>query len=171
MRRWWWSVVPVVLVLFVLLGYGLTSDPRKIPSPLLGKAFPNIIGVDLQGQSISLGMPGTKPSVINVWASWCVSCRAEHQVLLRGARRYAGKVNLVGINYKDERDDARAWLARLGNPYQSSLYDNKGKAGLELGVYGVPETFFVSRDGIIVHKIAGPLTDDSLAEGIAMVSR
>jgi cytochrome c biogenesis protein CcmG/thiol:disulfide interchange protein DsbE len=171
MRVWWWSLVPVVIVLFVLLGYGLSSDPRKIPSPLIGKPFPVIEGLDLQGQAVNLGMKSSKPSVINVWASWCASCRAEHRVLLRGARRFADKIRLLGINYKDKQADARAWLDRLGDPYQWSFQDSTGKAGLELGVYGVPETFFVNTDGIIVHKIAGPLTDKSLAEGIARISR
>lgn len=171
MRLWWWILVPVVIVLFILLGYGLTSNPKNIPSPLIGKPFPVIDGVDLQGQVVSLGKANSKPTVYNVWASWCVSCRAEHKVLVRGARRYADKVDLLGINYKDEVTDAKAWLDRLGDPYQWSFRDKTGRAGLELGVYGVPETFFVNRDGIIIHKIAGPLTDESLAEGIAMVSR
>lgn len=171
MRLWWWILVPVVLVLLALLGYGLTSNPKNIPSPLIGKPFPLIEGVDLQGQVVSLGKIGEKPAVFNVWASWCASCRAEHQVLLRGVRRYADKVSLIGINYKDELANARGWLSQLGNPYQWSFHDETGRVGLELGVYGVPETFFVNRDGIIVHKIAGPLTDESLAEGIAMISR
>lgn len=171
MRVWWWILVPVVMALLVLLGYGLTSNPKNIPSPLVGKPFPVIEGADLQGRVVSLGKAGDKPGVFNVWASWCVSCRAEHQVLLRGARRYADKVTLIGINYKDELANARGWLSRLGDPYQWSFHDETGRAGLELGVYGVPETFFVNRDGIIVHKIAGPLTDESLAEGIAMISR
>lgn len=171
MRLWWWTLVPVVIVLFILLGYGLTSNPKNIPSPLIGKPFPVIEGVDLQGQVVTLGKASSRPGVFNVWASWCVSCRAEHKVLVRGARRYADKVDLVGINYKDEVLDAKAWLGKLGDPYQWSFLDKAGKAGLELGVYGVPETFFVNRDGIIMHKISGPLTDESLAEGIAMIIR
>lgn len=171
MRLWWWILIPVVVVLFVLLGYGLTSDPRKIPSPLIGKPFPVINGLDLQGQTVSLAQAGGKPSVFNVWASWCVSCRAEHKVLLRGANKFSGKINLIGINYKDKLVDAQGWLNRLGDPYQWSFHDKSGRAGLELGVYGVPETFFVNREGIIVHKIAGPLTDKSLAAGIAIASR
>lgn len=171
MRLWWWILIPVVVVLFVLLGYGLTSDPRNIPSPLIGKPFTVIKGLDLQGQTVSLGQAGDRPSVFNVWASWCVSCRAEHRVLLRGAKNFSGKINLIGINYKDGLADARRWLNRLGDPYQWSFHDEAGRAGLELGVYGVPETFFVNREGIIVHKIAGPLTDESLADGIAKASR
>ena len=171
MRLWWLILVPVVVVLFVLLGYGLGSDPKHIPSPLIGKPFPLIKGLNLQGQTVSLGAVNNKPSVFNVWASWCVSCRAEHKVLLRGAKKFSTKVNFVGINYKDKLRNAKRWLNSLGDPYQWSLHDEAGKTGLELGVYGVPETFFVNKDGIIVHKIAGPLTDESLATGIAMVSR
>ena len=171
MRLWWWILVPIVVILFVLLGYGLTSNPKNIPSPLIGKPFPVIKGINLQGQEVSLGHAGDVPSVFNVWASWCVSCRAEHKVLLRGARRFGGKINLIGINYKDKLFDAKRWLSQLGDPYQWSFHDEMGKTGLELGVYGVPETFFVNRKGIIVHKIAGPLTDESLAAGIEMASR
>ena len=170
MRVWWWILVPVVMVLLVLLGYGLTSNPKNIPSPLIGKPFPVIAGVDLQRQTVTLGKTGGKPVVFNVWASWCVSCRAEHKVLLRGARRCADNVRRIGINFKGELTDAGAGVRRLGDPYQCSFHDETWRAGLELGVYGVPETFFVNPDGIIVHKIAGPLTDESLAEGIAMIN-
>lgn len=170
MRLWRWILIPGVVFLFVLLGYGLTSNPKNIPSPLIGKPFPIIDGIDLQGRAVSLSPMADKPSVFNVWASWCVSCREEHGVLLRGVNKFSAKVNFIGINYKDKRADAQRWLRRLGDPYQWSLQDKAGRVGLELGVYGVPETFFVNREGIIVHKIAGPLTDDSLAAGIAMIS-
>lgn len=170
MRKLWWLIVPGLVVLFVLLGYGLTSDPRHIPSPLIGKSFPVIQGRTLQGDPVALGEAGERPQVVNVWASWCVSCRAEHEVLLRGAQRYPNQVDIIGINYKDQLADAQRWLSRLGNPYKWSFQDIEGRTGIELGVYGVPETFFVNRRGIIVHKIAGPLTDASLADGIRMIT-
>jgi cytochrome c biogenesis protein CcmG/thiol:disulfide interchange protein DsbE len=170
MRKLWWLIVPGLVALIVLLAYGLTSDPRHIPSPLINKPFPQITGQSLRGEAVTLGKSTGRPQVINVWASWCVSCRAEHTVLLRGARKYAANVDIIGINYKDQLVDARRWLSSLGNPYLWSFQDIQGRTGIELGVYGVPETFFVNRQGIIMHKIAGPLTDQSLAEGVAMIS-
>jgi cytochrome c biogenesis protein CcmG/thiol:disulfide interchange protein DsbE len=170
MGRLWWLIVPGLVALIALLAYGLTSDPRNIPSPLIGKRFPQIKGLNLQGDAVVLGESNGRPQVINVWASWCVSCRAEHTVLLRGARRYASSVDIVGINYKDQLADAQRWLNRLGDPYAWSFQDLEGRTGIELGVYGVPETFFVNRQGVIVHKIAGPLTAESLGEGIAMIT-
>lgn len=167
----WWMIVPALVVLLGLLGYGLTSNPKHIPSPLIGKPFPTLEGEDLNGNKVVLGVEKDKPTIVNVWASWCVACRAEHQVLLRGAQRYGDSVSLVAINYKDERTNAKAWLRQLGNPYLWSFYDKSGRAGLELGVYGVPETFFVNRDGIIVEKISAPLTDEQFAAGVALISK
>lgn len=170
MRKLWWLIVPGLVALIALLAYGLTSDPRHIPSPLIGKPFPQIQGQNLRGEAVMLGRSNGRPQVINVWASWCVSCRAEHTVLLRGARRYAAEVDIVGINYKDQLANAQRWLSRLGDPYAWSFQDMQGRTGIELGVYGVPETFFVNRQGVIVHKIAGPLTDQTLQEGVAMIT-
>lgn len=167
--RAWWLLVPVVVTLLALLAYGLTSDPKHIPSPLIGKVFPQLEGKDLEGNPVTLGVVDGQPTIINFWASWCYSCRAEHAVLIRGSRRYADQVVLIGVDYKDELHNAKAWLRNLGNPYRWSFFDLSGKAGLELGVYGVPETFFVNRQGIIVHKIAGPLSDETLAAGVAMM--
>jgi len=169
MNKLWWLFVPVMVTLFTLLAFGLTSDPKKIPSPLINKPFPVINGYDLAGNNVSLGGKA-KPRVINFWASWCASCRAEHRVLLRSAKRFAGKVELIGINYKEKQQiDGRNWLRRLGNPYVWSFDDQSGRMGLELGVVAVPETFFVNSEGIIVHKIAGPLSDETIANGIEMI--
>jgi cytochrome c biogenesis protein CcmG/thiol:disulfide interchange protein DsbE len=167
MKRWAYILVPILIVLLALLSFGLTNDPRYIPSPLIGKSFPVIEGIDLNGNKVTLGKINDKPLVVNVWASWCVACRAEHKTMLRGSRKYADQIELIGIDYKDEMANGKRWLATLGNPYEWSFFDQKGRAGLELGVYGVPETFFVSTDGIIIHKHTGPLTDESFAEGIA----
>jgi len=168
-RHIWWVIIPVLVLLFGLLAYGLTSNPKHIPSPLIGKAFPTLQGKDLNGNAVTLGIVDGKPTVVNVWASWCAACRSEHNVLLRGARRYGDSISLVAINYKDELSNAKRWLNQLGNPYQWSFYDLSGRAGLELGVYGVPETFFVNKQGIIVEKISAPLTDKMLADGIALM--
>ena len=170
MRSVWWILIPVLAILIGLLGYGLTSNPRHIPSPLIGKPFPELQGIDLNGQPVKLGLVAGKPTIVNVWASWCVACRQEHEVLLRGARRYAGTVSLVAVNYKDELANARRWLNRLGDPYLWSVHDLSGRIGIELGVYGVPETFFINRDGIIVEKISAPLTDEKLAAAVALIT-
>lgn len=169
MRRWALILVPALVALLALLFYGLTGDPRHIPSPLIGQVFPEFTGKDLKGREVVLGRAEQRPMLVNVWASWCVSCRAEHEVIKRGASRYGEQVTFVGINYKDELRNAQRWLAQLGDPYVWSLRDERGRAGIDLGVYGVPETFFVDRRGIIVHKEAGPLTDATLAEGVAML--
>ena len=171
MRNIWWVIIPALILLVGLLAYGLTTNPKHIPSPLIGKAFPVLQGKDLNGVDVTLGVIDGKPTIVNVWASWCAACRSEHNVLLRGARRYGDSISLVAINYKDELPDARRWLSSLGDPYQWSYHDLKGRAGLELGVYGVPETFFVNKQGIIVEKISAPLTDKMLADGIALMTK
>ncbi|MCK4742733.1 MAG: DsbE family thiol:disulfide interchange protein [Sulfuriflexus sp.] len=170
MRNIWWVIIPVLILLFGLLAYGLTSNPKHIPSPLIGKVFPTLQGKDLNGNDVTLGVVDGKPTIVNVWASWCGACRSEHKVLLRGARRYGDSISLVAINYKDELVNARRWLRSLGDPYQWSFHDLSGRAGIELGVYGVPETFFVNKQGIIVEKISAPLTDKMLADGIALMN-
>jgi len=168
-RHIWWIILPALVLLVGLLAYGLTSNPKHIPSPLIGKAFPTLHGKDLNGNPVTLGLVDNKPTIVNVWASWCAACRSEHNVLLRGARRYGDSISLVAINYKDELPNARRWLSRLGDPYQWSFHDLSGRAGLELGVYGVPETFFINKQGIIVEKISAPLTDKMFADGVALM--
>ncbi len=169
--RVWWIIVPALALLLGLLAYGLTSDPREIPSPLIGKPFPELVGEDLQGRKVKLGGASELPKVVNIWASWCVSCRVEHEVLMRGAERLSGRIELVGINYKDELEHAQRWLQQRGDPYVWSFRDQSGRAGIELGVYGVPETFFVDRKGTIVHKHTGPLTDDALSKGVELIAK
>lgn len=154
------------LVLFALLAalfvWGLNEDydPRHIPSPLIGKSIPAfslptveqadtlVTDKDLQG----------KIYLLNVWATWCYTCRAEHQTLVELAR--GGKVDVVGLNWKDERDKAQGWLQRLGNPYTINLFDKKGRTAIDLGVYGAPETFLVDSHGIIRFKYAGQVTHE-----------
>jgi len=171
MKQWAYVLVPALLLLLALLSFGLTNDPRYIPSPLIGKPFPQLSGIDLNGNKVILGKVKDRPLVINVWASWCAACRTEHRSFLRGAQKYSRQVEFVGVNYKDELLNGKRWLSTLGDPYEWSFFDNKGRAGLELGVYGVPETFFVNQQGVIIHKITGPVTDASLADAIAMFSK
>jgi cytochrome c biogenesis protein CcmG/thiol:disulfide interchange protein DsbE len=150
------------LVIFgVLVGFlavGLYMDPREVPSPLVGKPAPAFAAPSLTDPEDTLSVANLSEdvSLFNVWASWCVSCRQEHPLLVELAR--ANVVPIYGLNYKDERTDAVRWLTRLGNPYRGSVYDPEGRVGLDWGVYGVPETFVVDRSGIIRHKHTGPLT-------------
>ena len=150
------------LAVFLALGLGL--DPSKVPSPLVGKPVPQFSLPTLDDPGRSLGPEQLKGQVylLNVWASWCVACRDEHPLLVRLAADDV--VPIYGLNYKDESPDARRWLANLGDPYTASLVDYKGRAGLDLGVYGVPETFVVDAKGVIRHKFIGPVTEKQVDE-------
>ena len=154
------------LILAVFLGIGLTKDPRKLPSPFIGKAAPAFTLPQLHNLEKTFSpkdMLG-KVWVLNVWASWCVSCRAEHHVLNSMIKNH--KVNLMGLNYKDAVVDARRWLSRYGNPYQLSVSDVEGLAGIEWGVYGVPETFVMDKKGVVRLKHTGPVTNKDITEEI-----
>jgi len=102
--------------------------------------------------------------MLNVWASWCVSCRAEHPILMDFAR--TNTIPVVGLNYKDGRDDGIKWLRDFGNPYMTSAFDNDGRVGIDFGVYGVPETFIIDKQGVIRMKHIGPLTPDAITKKI-----
>ncbi|BAS67519.1 MAG: DsbE family thiol:disulfide interchange protein [Gammaproteobacteria bacterium] len=150
------------LVIFVVLAWflydGLGRDTKKIPSPLIGKTFPNLMVEDFQtGNKYNLHdrLKG-KVSLVNVWASWCVTCRAEHQMLKDIARM--SSVQMVGINYKDTKKEGKRFLKILGNPFDFIVFDDKGELGLELGVYATPETFLVDKNGVIQFKRIGELT-------------
>lgn len=162
MRNW----LPLILfaVLVVFLGIGLGLNPREVPSPLIGKPAPDFSLPQLHQSEQHFSPANLKGQVwlLNVWASWCVSCREEHAVLNEFAKTKL--VALVGLNYKDEAVDARQWLAKLGNPYQLSVSDREGKVGLDWGVYGVPETFVIDKQGVIRHKHIGPVDAKSLQE-------
>lgn len=154
------------LILAVFLGIGLTKDPRKLPSPFIGKAAPAFTLPQLHNLNKTFSpkeMLG-KVWILNVWASWCVSCRAEHEVLNQLINN--NTVNLIGLNYKDEVADARRWLGRYGNPYKVSISDIEGTAGIEWGVYGVPETFVIDKKGIVRLKHTGPVTNKDVTEEI-----
>lgn len=147
----------IFLALIALLFYGLQLDPRKVPSPLIGKPVPDFALPSLKdpGQTLTSDILKGKVSLVNVWASWCPSCRQEHAELMRIARE--NDVQVIGFNWKDERADALKMLQQFGDPYVVSLYDPENRAGIDWGVYGAPETFVVDREGIIRHKRIGPI--------------
>jgi cytochrome c biogenesis protein CcmG/thiol:disulfide interchange protein DsbE len=149
-------------VLVVFLAIGLGHDPHEVPSPLINKPAPAFQLPQLHEPTKTFSAQEMKGKVwlLNVWASWCISCREEHPVLLELAR--AGAVPIYGLNYKDKREDAIEWLNDLGNPYLLSAADIDGRVGIDYGVYGAPETYLIDRDGVIRYKHIGPLTPDVL---------
>lgn len=154
--------IPIALfaAIGVLLWVGLSLDPRKIPSPLVGKPLPafQLTTVADAKRMVSHENLRGRVYLLNVWASWCGACRQEHPLLNQLAQAKA--IPIIGLNYKDKREDATAWLASLGNPYEMSLSDPDGRVGIELGVYGVPETFVIDKAGVIRHKHVGPITPE-----------
>ncbi|MGK0170462.1 MAG: cytochrome c biogenesis protein CcmG/thiol:disulfide interchange protein DsbE [Gammaproteobacteria bacterium] len=145
------------LVAFLYLGLE-RGDPSVVPSPLVGKPAPEFSLARVRNAQETLTKSDLlgKVSLINVWASWCVSCRAEHPILLRVAAEKL--VPIYGLNYKDAPNDAVRWLDRLGDPYTASGSDIDGRVGLDLGVYGVPETFLIDKAGNIAYKHIGPVS-------------
>lgn len=150
----------VFIALVLLLGAGLGLNPRLVPSPLVGKPLPEFDLQQLRAPERSLTRKDLtgKVSLLNAWATWCVECRREHPVLVAIAQQ--GKVPVYGLNYKDQRPDALQWLQRLGDPYVASGFDADGRVGIDLGVYGLPETFLVDRHGTIIHKHIGPISTE-----------
>jgi len=179
-------LVPLFLFLLLVgfLGFGLTLNPREVPSPLIDKPAPDfsLARLDQPEQRFGLEQMRGQVWLLNVWASWCVACRQEHPVLVNLAR--SGVVPIVGLNYKEVRGDgeidargmaleaetaqaferARDWLARHGNPYQLSVMDIDGRVGIDFGVYGVPETFLIDQQGRIRYKQIGPVTPENLEQ-------
>lgn len=158
-------LLPLVAVvgLFVLLGVGLGLNPREVPSPLIGKPAPafSLSKLRTPDQLITESSLSDGVTLFNVWATWCLACRQEHDLLV-GLKK-AG-VKIVGLNYKDERDAAIQWLDQRGDPYVSTVFDPDGKAGIEWGVYGVPETFVIDDNGVVRFKHIGPLTVQSIQQ-------
>lgn len=159
--------------LAAFLGLRLASghDPSTVPSVLIGKAAPDLAlaalaGIghgndgDLNGVRPAMLRTG-KPTIVNFWASWCAPCRLEHPVLMALGKR--GDIQIVGVNYKDILENARRFLGQLGNPYVAVGVDPQGKAAVDWGVYGVPETFIVDGQGVVRHRHVGPLTDEVLS--------
>lgn len=153
-------LVPLLLfaALVTLLGVGLTLNPRIVPSPLIGKPVPEFDLPPVEGRTLGLASRDLKGEValVNVFASWCLSCREEHPVFMDLRKRSV--VPIHGLNYKDKPDDAAAWLAEMGDPYTRTGADLDGRVAIDWGVYGAPETFVVDRDGRIAYKHIGPVT-------------
>jgi len=156
----------IFMVLAAFLFRGLSLDPKLVPSPLVGKSMPAFTLTRLQDPNATISDTDLKGkvSLLNVWATWCVSCRAEHETLLMLAE--TGKVDIYGLNYKDDRAAAQQWLRKLGNPYVANAFDDTGRVGIDWGVYGAPETFIIDSKGIIRHKHIGPLSVDVINEEI-----
>lgn len=161
-------LVPLAVFLAIagVLAVGLTLDSDRVPSPLIGKPMPDFAlpVVDAPENTVRPSDFRGSPWLLNVWATWCVSCRAEHEVLMEAARRH--DATIVGLDYKDEREAAIDWLHERGNPYVVSAYDPDGRTGIDLGVYGVPETYVVDADGVIRYKHIGPVSRDELRKRI-----
>lgn len=143
----------------LLFWVGLSLNPTLVPSPLIGQPAPafELPHLDEAAGSFTHDDLRGRVTMIHVWASWCVTCRAEHATLEAFARREL--VPIIGFNYRDQRADARRWLETLGNPYEFVVVDADGRVGTDWGVYGTPETFIVDREGVIRYKHVGPLTD------------
>jgi len=154
--------IPLVLFLglLVFLAIGLGHDPHEVPSPLIDKPAPAFQLPQLKEPSKTFSVQEMQGKVwlLNVWASWCISCRDEHPWLLEYAR--TGAVPIYGFNLKDRREDALAWLGELGDPYVLSVSDLDGRVGIDFGVYGAPETFLIDRNGVIRFKQVGPITPE-----------
>ena len=147
-----------------VLAIGLTLNPREIPSPLIGKPVPRFDLPPVGRRTLGLASADLKGdvSLVNVFASWCVACREEHPVFMQMKRE--GVVPIHGINYKDRPEDAQKWLDDLGDPYTRTGADLDGRVGIDWGVYGVPETFVIARDGTIAYKHIGPVTPQVVEE-------
>lgn len=161
-------LIPLALFLALagFLARGLTRNPHELPSPLVGRQAPVFELPQLASETAKFSPVEMRGKVwlLNVWASWCGSCREEHPLLMDLARR--GTVPLVGLDYKDAPADARRWLGEHGDPYLLSAVDRDGRAGMNYGVYGVPETYVIDQAGIIRHKHVGPVTDEVLRRKI-----
>jgi len=165
----------IPLAVFVLLaaffGMGLTHDPRELPSPFVGKPAPAFKLEQLHDAKLAFAPEDMKGKVwlLNVWASWCVSCRIEHPLLVEMSKRM--RVPIVGLNYKDRREDGVDWLAKFGNPYTLSAWDIDGRVGIDYGVYGAPETYLIDKQGVIRYKHVGPMTPEVLEKDVLPLVR
>jgi len=170
LKRLVWTL-GLFVALLALLAIGLQLNPREVPSPLIGKPAPAFELVQLHKPGQKLGTADMKGQVwlLNVWASWCVSCRVEHPLLVELAK--ANVVPVIGLNYKDKNEAGLAWLAQNGDPYRLSVVDADGRVGIDWGVYGVPETFVVDKAGMIRYKQIGPLTAEALQQKILPLVR
>ncbi len=185
MNRYYW-IVGAFAALVVLLAVGLNLNPRDVPSPLVGKPAPSFKLAQLAEPAKTLSPQDMQGKVwlFNVWASWCVSCRQEHPILVEFSKKV--DVPLIGLNYKEVRGDggfdmskmpaeeekklawqrANQWLSEHGNPYKLTVMDLDGRVGIDYGVYGVPETYVIDKAGVIRMKHTGPITPDVLGKKI-----
>jgi cytochrome c biogenesis protein CcmG, thiol:disulfide interchange protein DsbE len=161
----------VFLGLVAFLAAGLKLDPKEVPSPLIGKPAPafSLSRLDNPAQLIRREDLVGKVWMLNVWASWCVACREEHPLLVAFAR--SKQLPIYGLNYKDGRTEGLQWLARFGNPYDASLFDQDGRVGIDWGVYGVPETFIMDKQGTVKFKHIGPLSPEVIRDRIEPLLR
>ena len=161
-------LIPMALfvVLVGFLAVGLRLDPREVPSPLVDKPAPSFELPQLANPDLKFSPVEMKGKVwlLNVWASWCVSCRQEHPLLVALAK--SGAVPIYGLNYKDARADGLRWLSQFGDPSIIRLFDADGRVGIDYGVYGVPETYLIDKAGVIRYKHIGPVTRDALDQKI-----
>lgn len=153
----------IFAVIAVFLMRGLTLDPNAMPSALLDKPWPVFSLPTLDNNTVSEKDLQSQKALVNVWATWCITCRVEHPFLMQLAR---DNVRIIGINYKDDRTAATEWLVGKGNPFATTIVDADGKLGLDLGVFGAPETYFIDASGVIRYKHVGELNqrvwDDKL---------
>ena len=166
-----WIPLAVFAVIAVFLGVGLTLKPREVPSPLIDKPAPAFTLTQLHAPDRAISPEALRGQVylLNVWASWCGSCRVEHPVLMDLAR--SGRLPVYGLNYKDGREAGIGWLARHGDPYVASAFDGDGRVAIDYGVYGAPETFLVDAQGTIRFKHIGPLTQDIVERKLLPLAR
>jgi cytochrome c biogenesis protein CcmG/thiol:disulfide interchange protein DsbE len=162
------TLIPLALfvVLVGFLAIGLKRDPREVPSPLVNKPAPAFEVKQLAKADVKFSPEQLKGQVwlLNVWASWCVACKEEHPLLLDFARSQVAP--LVGLDYKDQAKDALTYLRQQGNPYQLIAMDEDGRVGIDYGVYGVPESYVIDKQGVIRYKHIGPITPDAMAKKI-----
>ena len=161
----------VFVVLVAFLWAGLSLKPREVPSPLIDKPAPafSLSRLDDPQKSVTSDQLRGQVWLLNVWASWCVACLDEHPVLVEFAK--SGALPIYGLNYKDKPADAMAWLGKHGNPYTVSIVDADGRVGIDYGVYGVPETFLIDKQGVIRFKQIGPVSPDVLRDKILPLAR
>jgi cytochrome c biogenesis protein CcmG/thiol:disulfide interchange protein DsbE len=148
------------IVLVIFLWIGLSLNPKEVPSPLINKMAPAFRLPQLHDAAKTIGPEDLRGKVwlLNVWSSWCVTCRQEHPLLVELGRQ--NLVPIYGLNYKDKREEGLALLKSAGDPYVLSAYDREGNVGIDWGVYGVPETFVIDKVGLIRHKFIGALTPE-----------